>query len=163
MVIGVAAEMVDAGEPPEEVRLRRTSEPEDFARIAELESAVWGEDWTWLGEDLARECAHDPHHFTVFVAEAGGEVVSAAWLAAKPGTGFAGLWGGSTLEGWRRRGIYRSLVAVRARAALERGIEYLQVDASPESRPVLERLGFVAVTTTTPYVWRPSERSPDPA
>jgi hypothetical protein len=27
------------------------------------------------------------------------------------------------------------------------------VDASEESRPILERLGFVAVTTTTPYVW----------
>jgi hypothetical protein len=29
------------------------------------------------------------------------------------------------------------------------------VDASDDSRPILERLGFVAVTTTTPYVWSP--------
>jgi hypothetical protein len=29
------------------------------------------------------------------------------------------------------------------------------VDASDESRPILERLGFVAVTTTTPFVWSP--------
>jgi hypothetical protein len=35
----------------------------------------------------------------VFVAEAGGEVVSTAWLVFKPGTEFAGLWGGSTLPG----------------------------------------------------------------
>ena len=163
VVIGVAADMVAAGEPPEGIRIRRTSDPDDFARIADMESAVWGEDWAWLGDDLARESAHDPDHFTVFVAEAGGEVVSAAWLAAKPGTGFGGLWGGSTLQGWRHRGIYRSLVAARARAALEQGVEHLQVDASADSRPVLERLGFVAVTTTTPYVWRPSHRSPDPA
>ena len=29
------------------------------------------------------------------------------------------------------------------------------VDASDDSRPILERLGFVAVTTTTPFVWSP--------
>jgi hypothetical protein len=32
-------------------------------------------------------------------------------------------------------------------------VRYLYVDASPDSRPILERLGFVVVTTTTPYVW----------
>jgi hypothetical protein len=34
-------------------------------------------------------------------------------------------------------------------------VKYLQVDASEDSRPILEGLGFVAVTTTTPYVWTP--------
>jgi hypothetical protein len=28
-------------------------------------------------------------------------------------------------------------------------------DHVPDSRPILERLGFNAVTTTTPYVWSP--------
>jgi hypothetical protein len=31
------------------------------------------------------------------------------------------------------------------------------VDASDDSRPILERLGFVAVTTTTPCVWSPPD------
>jgi hypothetical protein len=73
----------------------------------------------------------------------------------KPGTEFAGLWGGSTLAGWRRRGIYRALVARRAQLAMARGVRYLHVDASGNSRPILEQLGFVAVTTTTNYVWAP--------
>jgi hypothetical protein len=47
-------------------------------------------------------------------------------------------------------------VAHRARVAVERGVKYLQVDASEDSRPILERLGFVVVTTTTGYVWEPS-------
>jgi GNAT superfamily N-acetyltransferase len=68
------------------------------------------------------------------------------------------LWGGSTAAEWRRRGIYRVLVSRRAHLAAERGFRYLQVDASDDSRPILERLGFVAVTTTTPYMWRPGGR-----
>jgi GNAT superfamily N-acetyltransferase len=71
------------------------------------------------------------------------------------GTEFGTLWGGATLPAWQARGIYRSLVAHRGRLAAAQGRRYLQVDASPDSRPILERLGFVAVTTTTPYVWSP--------
>ncbi len=69
-----------------------------------------------------------------------------------PGTSFAGLWGGGTVEAWRGRGLYRALVAHRARVAAAHGYRYLQVDASPMSRPILERLGFHALTTTTPYL-----------
>jgi GNAT superfamily N-acetyltransferase len=72
------------------------------------------------------------------------------------GTEFATFWGGFTLPAWRGRGLYRALVAHRAKLATERGRRYIQVDASDASRPILERLGFVAVTTTTPYVWSPS-------
>ena len=56
---------------------------------------------------------------------------------------------------WRRRGIYRALVAARARLAEARGFSLMQVDASDDSRPILERLGLIAVTTTTPYVYTP--------
>ncbi|MBI0320141.1 GNAT family N-acetyltransferase, partial [Streptomyces javensis] len=51
-------------------------------------------------------------------------------------------------------GVYRALVAFRARIAADRGCRYLQVDASGMSRPILRRLGFVPLTTTTPYVYR---------
>ncbi|MFD4043109.1 GNAT family N-acetyltransferase, partial [Streptomyces sp. NPDC058605] len=67
----------------------------------------------------------------------------------------AGLWGGGTVEGWRGRGLYRALVAHRARAAADRGYRYLQVDAMSTSRPILERLGFEPLTTTTPYLYTP--------
>ncbi len=91
----------------------------------------------------------------MLAAEAGGRVVSAAWLVLKPGTEFGGLWGGSTPSQWRGRGLYRALVARRAALAAELGVRYLQVDASADSRPILERLGLLPVTTTTPYVWTP--------
>ena len=88
-----------------------------------------------------------------WVAEAEGRVVSAGRLDFVEGTEFAGLWGGATLPEWRGRGIYRALTAARARSALAYGARYLQSDCSPMSRPILERSGLVAITTSTPYVW----------
>jgi hypothetical protein len=42
-------------------------------------------------------------------------------------------------------------VAKRAELARERGYRWLYSDALPTSRPILERLGFVPITTTTPF------------
>ena len=85
------------------------------------------------------------------VAMAGDEPVSAARMECPPGTNFASLWGGGTVPGWRRRGIYRALVAYRAQIAAARGYRYLYVDALPTSRPILGGLGFTALACTTPY------------
>ncbi|MEH0818680.1 MULTISPECIES: GNAT family N-acetyltransferase [unclassified Micromonospora] len=140
---------------PEGVRLREVSSREDLARIAAMEQEVWQADRSHLVTGLAKEIAADPQSITVVVAEADGTVVSAGWVRYLANTGFASLWGGSTLQQWRHRGIYRALVAYRARLADQRGKTLLQVDASEDSRPILERLGFVPVTTTTPYVYTP--------
>jgi GNAT superfamily N-acetyltransferase len=104
---------------------------------------------------LDSERTADPDAITIVLAEAGTTVVCAGWIRFEQGTEFATLWGGATLPEWRRRGIYRATVAHRANVAAERGFRYLEVDASDDSRPILERLGFRAVTTTTPYVWSP--------
>lgn len=86
------------------------------------------------------------------VAMAGDIPVSAARMELHPGTSFASLWGGGTVPQWRGRGVYRALVAFRTRIAAAHGYRYLQVDASDQSRPILRRLGFVPLATTTPYV-----------
>ncbi|MBQ1074718.1 GNAT family N-acetyltransferase [Micromonospora sp. C31] len=140
---------------PEGVRLREVGAREDLERIAAMEEAVWHDDRSHLVTGLAKEIEADPQSITVVVAEAGDTVVSAGWVRYQANTGFATLWGGSTLPRWRRRGIYRALVAYRARLAEQRGRTLLQVDCSPESRPILRRLGLVPVTTTTPYVYTP--------
>ena len=156
VVIAPVAAIVAPPELPEGVTLREVTERPDLERIAELERAVWGgEDNSWLVGMLESERDADPDSLTVVVAEAGGRVVCAGWIRFVRGTEFGTLWGGATLPEWRRRGIYRATVAYRANLAAVRGYRYLEVDASDDSRPILERLGFVAVTTTTPYVWRP--------
>jgi GNAT superfamily N-acetyltransferase len=147
-----------AAEPalPEGVTIRAVAEREDLNRIAELEAAVYGRspDYAWM-EELAAERDADPEGLRIFAAAAGDAFVSAAWVRFPSGTEFATYWGGATHPEWRGRGIYRALVAHRARLAAERGCRYVQVDASDDSNPILQRLGFVPVTTTTPYVWSP--------
>ncbi|GHJ13513.1 GNAT family N-acetyltransferase [Micromonospora sp. AKA38] len=140
---------------PEGVRLREVTGRADLARIAAMEEEVWHDDRGHLVTGLAREVEADPQSITIVVAEAGESVISAGWIRYQAGTGFASLWGGSTLPRWRRKGVYRALVAYRARLAQQRGRTLVQVDCSPDSRPILERLGLVAVTTTTPYVYTP--------
>jgi hypothetical protein len=157
VVVGLAAPLAErAPQLPAGVRLLEVTELADLERICAMESEVWGADRSWQAGALRREIEADPESITIVIASDGSErVVSAGWVRYVPGTGFATLWGGSTLAAFRGRGIYRALVAYRAQLAVERGFTYLQVDASDDSRPILQRLGFVAVTTTTPYVFHP--------
>jgi hypothetical protein len=159
VLVGESAVLAADPVLPDGVTLRRVTERQDLELVAAMETTVWGEDWSWLADDLADRVAHAPDDIVVLVAETGAgadaEVVCAAWLVFKEGADFGGLWGGSTLEEWRGRGLYRAMVAHRARLAAARGVPYLYVDASADSAPILTRLGLHAVTTTTPYVWSP--------
>ncbi len=157
IVVGIAARMAADPVLPDGVTLHRVTGEADFRAIGAMESQVWGQDWSFLADDLTERSAVAPDDLAVFAVcdNATGQVVSAAWIVFYPGTDFAGLWGGSTVQAWRSRGIYRALIAARARLAAAHGTRYLQVDASDDSAPILRRLGFRAITTTTPYVWTP--------
>jgi ribosomal protein S18 acetylase RimI-like enzyme len=155
VLVGNAREVAAGPVSPGGVVLRWVTTDADLRQIADMESTVWQQDWGWLADDLIRRISTTGEEIAVLVAEAERDVVSAGWIVFHAGTEFASLWGGSTLPQWRGRGIYRALVAARATLALARGVKFLQVDASDESAPILRRLGFHAVTTTTPYVWTP--------
>lgn len=161
LVVGLVEEVVEscAGvSVPEGITLRHVRPDDldaDLAGIVALNQKVWGEDLTWLMDELRAELASSPDDLRIHLAEAGGEIVCAAWVRFHPGTDFASLWGGSTLTEWRHKGIYRALVGRRAVQARDRGFRYLQVDASEESRPILQRLGLTRLTVTTPFRWKP--------
>ena len=140
---------------PEGVTLREVTDRTDFERVEGLEAAVWGEEESWVVDMLESEQTLDPDSITIVVAEAGDTVVCAAWIRFDAGTEFGTLWGGATLAEWRRKGIYRATVTYRANLAQQRGKRYLETEASDDSNPILQRLGFVPVTTTTPYIWKP--------
>jgi hypothetical protein len=151
LVLGPAKALAGRPALPAGLTMRSITERADLERVAALESTVWAADWSWLADDLAARRASDPPTI-VLVVEDADVVVSAAWLVPLRGTTVAGLWGGSTLASHRRRGIYRALVAERARIAVQLGYRIVQVDASDDSRPILERLGLSTVGSTTPYV-----------
>ncbi len=156
LLVGTADGLAGLASDVDGIVIREVDGDEQLAAIGRLHTAVWGEDWSWIADDLrGRIDQLGPDGIRVLVAEAGDAVVSAAWLVMRPGSDFAGLWGGSTRAEWRGRGIYRALVARRAAIARERGFRYLQVDASEDSSPILERRGFLPLATTTPYVWTP--------
>lgn len=135
------------------VAVRRITERDELSALLDLHRAVWPRDQAWLVDDLRAEMIARADDLQIFFAEdaVSGELMSAAWIRFTPGTDFAGLWGGSTHPEHRHRGAYRSLVEARAAVAAELGVRYLQVDASPESEPILTRLGLRRLATTTPH------------
>ena len=159
LMIAAIAEITDAlrqAELPAGVRLERATDEAGVDRLIRVHELVFGSDESELRASLLTQLADAPETSDLVIAMAGDEPVSSARTDFLPDTQFAGLWGGGTLPQWRGRGIYRSLVRHRAELAAKRGYSYLTVDASDESRPILERIGFERLAITTPYIWSPA-------
>lgn len=161
VMVGLAQSCATDPPLPEGIQLVDVVSRLQVEAVVAMESSIWDDDRSWLVDELGARVSDGS--VSVVAAQADGATVSAAWTVWVPGTEFAYLAGGGTVPAWRRRGVYRALVARRAREALRRGVRYLAVDASDTSRPVLAGLGFDAITTTTPYVWAPSPSAPDPS
>ncbi|MFF0085238.1 GNAT family N-acetyltransferase [Streptomyces canus] len=155
LMIAEVADLTLDVEPPEGIRFLPVTDRTGVDLVADVHEKAFGTDSSRLRHQLLARLQDDPDTVVAVVALAGDVPVSAARMELVPGTRFAGLWGGGTVESWRGRGIYRALVAHRARAAVERGYRYLQVDALATSRPILERLGFEPLTITQPHVYQP--------
>ncbi|MEX1657452.1 GNAT family N-acetyltransferase [Streptomyces pseudovenezuelae] len=155
LMIAEVADLTLDVEPPEGIRFLPVTDRAGVDLVADVHEKAFGTDSSRLRHQLLARLRDEPDTVVAVVALAGDEPVSAARMELVPGTRFAGLWGGGTVESWRGRGIYRALVAHRARAAVERGYRYLQVDAMATSRPILERLGFTPLTITQPHVYQP--------
>ncbi|MFE2963650.1 GNAT family N-acetyltransferase [Streptomyces sp. NPDC059340] len=153
LMIAELGDLALDAQPPEGVRLLPVTDRAGVDLVADVHEQAFGTDSTRMRHQLLAQLTGDEDNVVAVVALAGDVPVSAARMEMVPGTRFAGLWGGGTIDSWRRRGIYRALVAHRARVAAERGYRYVQVDATSQSRPVLARLGFEPLTTTTPYVY----------
>ncbi|HXP53307.1 MAG TPA: GNAT family N-acetyltransferase [Streptosporangiaceae bacterium] len=139
--------------PPAGVRLVPVTDAAGADAVVRVHDEVFGGDHQAIGAAIVAALGQRPEPVQAVVAMAGDTPVSAARVEFPAGSEFAGLWGGGTLPSWRRRGLFRALVACRASLAADRGYRYLQVDATPDSRPILRRLGFTELATTTPFVY----------
>jgi ribosomal protein S18 acetylase RimI-like enzyme len=160
VMVGEAAHLAVDVELPAGVTVRRVDQLPERAELvheaSEVAAQIFGGGPS--GAEMLDRLDRMQGFEQFWVAEAGAgddrKVICSGRLARVDGTEFAGIWGGSTLPEWRGQGIYRALTAARARAALAEGVRYINSDCTAMSRPILERSGLVAVTTTTPYVWK---------
>lgn len=154
IMIGPLEGLVGDGRVPEGVHVRRATEEADVRAVSAMTDRAFGREVDGSRADALVALLARDDGSQLWVAEVEGRPVSAGRLIPVPGTEFVGIWGGATLPEFRHRGIYRALTAARARAALEVGYRYLHGDSTRFSRPILERSGLVAVSTTTPWMWR---------
>ena len=154
IMIGEAVALAIDVPLPLGVTVRQVTEEPDVRAMSAMQDEVFGDP---VSEDaanalLARLSLADG--MELWVGEADGQIVTAGRLEPVDRSDFAGIWGGATRADWRGRGIYRAVTAARARSAIARGKTLIHSDSTAYSRPILERSGFIAVSTTTPYHWR---------
>jgi len=136
--------------------IRRVTHINQLAHYDAVQRDAFGESNDHILASLAEALRKNSTQHTAFIAYDGDLPVAIGRLYTHPQSHFAGLYGGGTIRSHRGKGFYRALVAARAGVAATHNARYLQVDARPTSRPILERLGFVHLTDTWPCEWNPS-------
>lgn len=130
---------------------RRVETLEDFATAQNIDGAEHG--WPpGTADQHAEAWKLLRDFFMLWLALDGDRPVGMARAAAADGALM--LIGGVTVRGERGRGVYRSLVEARWRAAVERGTPALVVAANDQSAPILRRLGFESVGAIEVWVDR---------
>jgi GNAT superfamily N-acetyltransferase len=151
----MVAEIVDLDLPvaePAGVRLQTVEDDAGVETMLGVHRDVFGSVHPGTGEAVRASLTQRPRPIEAVIAWTDDLAVSAGRVEFHEGTEFASLWGGGTLPAWRGRGVFRALVGHRAVLARDRGFRYLQVDAMPTSRPILERMGFHPLAETTPWM-----------
>lgn len=138
---------------PARQSVQRITEPGKLSDVLTVQQQVWDEDFSWLSNYLGGALQKYPEQMSVYVAYVDGQPASAAWTYFPRHSQFASLWGGSTVGGFRKQGLYTALLAVRAQEARARGVRFLTVDASDMSRPILEKFGFERIAYSNPCKW----------
>lgn len=156
IMIGEAHLLAVDVELPEGVVVRQVTDEDDVRAMCAMQAEVFGDE-PEEAQELLLQILHrlrTRDDMEMWVAEHDGRIVSAGRLEPVEDTDFAGIWGGATRPEYRGKGIYRALTAARARSAMGYGKRYINSDSTEFSRPILERSGFLKVSTTTPYEWR---------
>jgi GNAT superfamily N-acetyltransferase len=113
-------------------------------------AAGWGSDPGPLATAHAAVLADGARRHRLFLASVDGEPAGAASYVAFPRAAY--LLGAVVLEPFRRRGVYRALVAARLADARAQGIELATTMARLDtSAPLLAKLGFVEICRFTTF------------
>jgi GNAT superfamily N-acetyltransferase len=146
-------------ELPQGVAIRRVTDRAGLKDVVAVGLLAFGEDFSHMNDEFIARIEYGTVLF--YLAYCEGKPVSAARLELPRSGEFAGLFGGGTVPEYRSRGIYRALVGARATEARARGYRYLSVDAQATSSPILQRMGFVPLTTVTSWYYQAEPRRAD--
>ncbi len=153
MVAPVATILKNAQQHSSSLVIRELKTPESLDAYQNIWDHVWPDEpnarYVEDYRDILRRGDPNVIFFAAFAND--DEPVSSGYMFHQIGARFALLCGGTTKAPWRGQRVYTSLVAERAKHAINRGAEYLSVEASSESLPILERLGFVKLSTLMFY------------
>lgn len=132
-----------------EIIVKEINTSSEFDDVSSLLNQVWQVDHSNLIFGLKAEISKSPDHVKMYGAYIEQTLVSVGWIRMYGGIGY--LFGGSTLLQYRKKGAFSALVFARACIAKERGCRYLMVDASADSTPILNKLGFQKIGKTIAF------------
>lgn len=135
------------------VDIRPVTHREELVDVIAILEKVWGGNFSWVTKRLG-DHLEIPDFLSVYVAYVNEEPACTGWIYFHPHSHFASIWGGSTVEAYRQRGLYTALLAHRVQEALERGYRYVTLNASPMSRPIVTNHGFEILTYSQSCKWR---------
>ena len=134
--------------------IRRITDPNLIKPLMDVQAAIYDQNFDDMTERLTWELTNYPDYLSLYGAYIEDVPVASARMYFPANSQFASMWGGGTLASYRGRGVYTALVAARVQEAIQRGRRFLTIDASPMSRPIVEKLGFIPISTSTPCNWQ---------
>lgn len=137
---------------PAKADVRRIASLAGLKDIIHVLDKVWGGHNTWVNERLGMHL-NVPGYLSVYAAYVEDQPASIAWTYFPHGH-FATLFAGSTIEEYRRQGLYTSLLATRLKEIRERGYRYAVVETGAMSKPIVAKHGFQHLTTVYDYEWK---------
>lgn len=132
--------------------IRRINTVDGLQDIIHVLDKVWGGHNTWVNERLGRHLEL-PGYLSAYAAYVDDQPASIAWTYFPRGQ-FATLFAGSTIEEYRKQGLYTTLLATRLKEIRERGYRYAVVEAGAMSKPIVAKHGFQHLTTVHDYEWK---------
>jgi hypothetical protein len=153
MIVGVNELLASLPPTPQSITVRQLTTPESLDAYQDIWDEVWpDEPNASYVEDYRVLLRESDPGIVLFAGFAENDTpVTTGYLFHHPGHSFALLCGGTTKTKWRGQRAYTSTLIARANAAKARGVEYLAVEASPESEPILKKLGFVELSRLAFY------------